>query len=142
MKKLQLLLWCLFLVACASGPTEAQTVFITRTGAKYHTGDCRYLHSSKIPISLKEAGERGYTACSVCRPRSLSTEQNTARDADDTGASQGSSTESYNRPAETSGTTYKQNTSSSSSQCSATTKAGSRCKRAASGGSDRCWQHQ
>jgi len=44
------------------------TVYITRTGAKYHSGGCRYLRKSKIAISLSNAKAYGYTACSVCRP--------------------------------------------------------------------------
>jgi micrococcal nuclease len=52
-------------------PTKADEntiVYITRTGAKYHSGSCRYLSMSKIPISLKEAVEKGYGPCSVCGP--------------------------------------------------------------------------
>jgi len=48
--------------------TKEQTVYITRTGRKYHTATCRYLAKSKIPISLKDAKANGYTPCSVCRP--------------------------------------------------------------------------
>jgi len=44
------------------------TVYITRTGRKYHRAGCRYLRKSKIPISLKDAIKRGYTPCSVCNP--------------------------------------------------------------------------
>lgn len=44
------------------------TVYITKTGSKYHRGNCRYLRKSKIPISLEEAKRRGYTPCSVCKP--------------------------------------------------------------------------
>jgi micrococcal nuclease len=48
--------------------TEADiTVYVTRTGAKYHRGSCRYLSKSKIPISLEEAKTR-YSPCSVCSP--------------------------------------------------------------------------
>ncbi len=43
------------------------TVYITKTGSKYHTGSCRYLSKSKIPISLSEA-EKYYSPCSVCDP--------------------------------------------------------------------------
>lgn len=43
------------------------TVYITRTGKKYHRDDCRYL-KSKIPISKQDAVERGFTPCSVCSP--------------------------------------------------------------------------
>jgi hypothetical protein len=41
------------------------TVYITRTGSKYHRGGCRYLRSSAIVTSLAEA-RRYYSACSVC----------------------------------------------------------------------------
>lgn len=47
---------------------KTQTVYITRTGKKYHRDGCRYLASSKIPISLKDAKARGFTACKVCHP--------------------------------------------------------------------------
>jgi len=47
-------------------PSEEGIVYITRTGAKYHSGNCRYLSKSKIPISLKDAIATGYSACSVC----------------------------------------------------------------------------
>jgi hypothetical protein len=48
--------------------TKEQTVYITKTGKKYHTATCRYLSKSKIPISLRDAKANGYTACSVCKP--------------------------------------------------------------------------
>lgn len=45
------------------------TVYVTRTGEKYHRGSCRHLRRSKIPMSLYDAKRAGYTACKVCRPR-------------------------------------------------------------------------
>ena len=47
---------------------KAQTVYVTRTGKRYHRDGCRYLAASKIPISLKDAKTRGFTACKVCHP--------------------------------------------------------------------------
>jgi hypothetical protein len=47
------------------------TVYITRTGAKYHRAGCRSLSRSSIPIQLSEAVAKGYTACRVCRPPEL-----------------------------------------------------------------------
>ncbi|MCX7614888.1 MAG: nuclease (SNase), partial [Clostridiales bacterium] len=44
------------------------TVYITKTGHKYHRSGCRYLSRSKIAISLKDAKAEGYGACSVCNP--------------------------------------------------------------------------
>ena len=43
------------------------TVFVTKTGEKYHRDGCRYLSRSKIAMSLKEAATR-YGPCSVCKP--------------------------------------------------------------------------
>lgn len=47
---------------------QSQTVYITRTGKKYHRAGCRYLSHSSIPVSLKEAQANGYAPCSVCHP--------------------------------------------------------------------------
>ncbi|MHA4895780.1 hypothetical protein ACXZ1K_13585 [Pedobacter sp. PWIIR3] len=47
---------------------EETIVYITKTGTKYHLGDCSYLRQSKIKITLKEAKADGYTACSRCKP--------------------------------------------------------------------------
>jgi hypothetical protein len=47
---------------------QTQTVYVTRTGKRYHRDGCRYLVSSKIPISLKGAKAKGYTPCKVCHP--------------------------------------------------------------------------
>ena len=44
------------------------TVYVTKTGAKYHCAGCRYLRKSKIAISLQDAVDQGYQACSVCNP--------------------------------------------------------------------------
>ena len=51
-------------------PVYSKTVYITKTGHKYHRGSCRYLKRSKIPISLVNARSRGFGPCSVCRPGS------------------------------------------------------------------------
>jgi hypothetical protein len=44
------------------------TVYITKTGEKYHVDSCSYLRQSKISISLSEAKRLGYTPCSRCNP--------------------------------------------------------------------------
>lgn len=44
------------------------TVYITRTGSKYHRDGCRYLSRSKIAITKSDAISEGYTPCSVCNP--------------------------------------------------------------------------
>ena len=52
----------------ATVETRDETVYITRTGKKFHRGDCRYLSQSKIAIKRKAAIAQGYEACKVCRP--------------------------------------------------------------------------
>ena len=64
MRTLQILV----LLLIATVAVDAQTVYITKTGSKYHKGTCRYLSRSKIPISLEDAKKQGYGACSVCKP--------------------------------------------------------------------------
>lgn len=52
--------------AQASQETKSQTVYVTKTGEKYHRDGCQYLRKSKIAISLDDAKAQGYTACSRC----------------------------------------------------------------------------
>ena len=72
------LLIVLSLIACSSKDTQQntsqtsqykeQTVYVTRTGEKYHRDDCRYLKKSKKSIKLSKAVDNGYTPCKVCKP--------------------------------------------------------------------------
>ena len=48
--------------------TNAETVYITKTGSKYHRRDCGYLKKSKIPILKSKAISRGFDGCSRCKP--------------------------------------------------------------------------
>lgn len=47
---------------------KEQTVYITKTGEKYHRSGCRYLKKSKISVSLEDAVASGYSPCKVCKP--------------------------------------------------------------------------
>lgn len=50
----------------AAAPKD-ETVYVTKSGKKYHREGCRYLSKSKIPMPLSEAAKR-YSPCSVCQP--------------------------------------------------------------------------
>jgi hypothetical protein len=115
MKKV-LLLFVVF-YALAGSKVSAQTVYITKSGTKYHTEGCRYLSSSKYSIELTEAIQKGYGPCSVCRPPIVSS----------------SSPQRTTIPPGSKRTV--------SVQCAARTKAGSRCKRMTYSSNDYCWQH-
>lgn len=108
----------------------SQTVYITKTGTKYHTDGCRYLSQSKIAIELSDAIAKGYGACSVCKPAteiSRSTTTNTTSPKTEVKSPTSQSTNTMSQ--------------SVSVQCSATTKAGTRCKRMTKSSNGKCWQH-
>ena len=113
MKKFLVLL--VVFIAIGARSVSAQTVYITKTGQKYHTGDCRYLSQSKIAIELKEATQNGYDACSVCNPPR--------------------SSQSSSQPLRS------EAKKSASVQCGALTKAGTRCKHMTKSPNGYCWQH-
>lgn len=54
-------------VNAASTRTTDTTVYITKSGAKYHRTGCRYLSKSKIPIPLSRA-KSAYDPCTKCHP--------------------------------------------------------------------------
>ena len=47
---------------------QSETVYVTKSGTKYHRAGCKYLSSSAISMSLEDAQATGYQACSVCKP--------------------------------------------------------------------------
>ena len=102
----------------------SQTVYITKTGKKYHSSNCSFLSKSKIAIELNKAIERGFTACSKCKPPQKvegTNKQNFTPESKDQ---------------------VKPKTNITSQQCEAITKKGTRCSRKAQAGSKYCWQHQ
>jgi hypothetical protein len=105
----------------------AQTVYVTKTGKKYHTSNCSSLRSSSIPITLSEANQKGYGPCSKCDPPIYS---------------EGNSTNNKSNLLDDSKLREKLNsTSPTSKQCVAITKKGTECSRNAQEGSEYCWQH-
>lgn len=108
-------LLCIFFLFSFSSLVSAQTVYITKTGSKYHLGHCGSLSKSSIEIDLNDAVSKGYGPCARCRPPSTTSSKSERKVS-----------------------TSKQ---SESSQCAATTKKGTRCKRKAAAGSSYCWQH-
>ncbi len=57
-----------FVEAVVIDEPQSQTVYVTRTGEKYHRDGCQYLRKSQIPTSLDDAIASGYTPCSKCHP--------------------------------------------------------------------------
>jgi hypothetical protein len=46
---------------------NAQTVYVTETGKKYHAKNCDIAKTGKKGIELKEAKKQGYEACKICK---------------------------------------------------------------------------
>ncbi len=44
------------------------TVYITKSGTKYHRAGCRYLSKSSMPVSLETLDTEKYSPCSICKP--------------------------------------------------------------------------
>lgn len=49
---------------------QSTTVYVTKTGEKYHRGSCRSLRKSRIETTVAQAKRDGYTACKLCKPPS------------------------------------------------------------------------
>lgn len=47
---------------------SAQSVYVTKTGEKYHKITCPFLKYSKKEITYAKALDIRFTACSVCKP--------------------------------------------------------------------------
>jgi micrococcal nuclease len=50
---------------------EGITVYVTKSGKKYHLETCSSLSQSKIAVRLEDAIHSGYGPCSVCNPPTL-----------------------------------------------------------------------
>ena len=120
MKKQLLLLTAIF--ALLIGNVFSQTVYVTKTGKKYHSANCTYLSKSKIETNLPDAIARGYTACSKCNPPTKVNQAQT-----------GSQPQNNTPPAN--------NNTVKETQCTAITKAGAQCKRMTKSPNGLCWQH-
>ena len=52
----------------SSSPGFPTTVYVTKTGTKYHREHCKHLARSTMELSLDVAKQRGYEPCGECRP--------------------------------------------------------------------------
>jgi micrococcal nuclease len=100
----------------AAQPGATTTVYVTRTGEKYHRAGCRSLARSQIPMQLADAAAR-YGPCAICKPPTLASTPSTP-----------AAVAPPSRP-------------SSSGRCQAITKRGTQCSRIAQAGRNYCWQH-
>ena len=52
----------------AAAEEQADVVYITETGSKYHRSGCQYLSKSKIETTRAAAVSGGYSPCARCNP--------------------------------------------------------------------------
>jgi hypothetical protein len=110
-------------VALVAGQAASDpTVYITKTGAKYHRDGCSSLSRSRIPIKLSLAATT-YGACKNCRPP--------VREVAPAAAKPLVPVENPKAPS----------APARSERCQATTKKGTQCLRKAKAGAAYCWQH-
>jgi len=68
MMKIKNILTALVFILCFSSlKINAQTVYITETGKKYHARNCEIAKTGKKGIELTEAKKQGFEACKICK---------------------------------------------------------------------------
>jgi hypothetical protein len=142
MKSIHAILFWILLSSCGLTQSEAQSkVYITKTGAKYHLSTCRYLKYSRIEISISVAVDQGYTPCSVCKPTSENSDEGTIQGIkEEKTQTQAPTQQGSGAPPKP--VTNPVDETVRTTQCTALTKAGLRCKRTTTNSNGRCWQHQ
>lgn len=132
--------FCLLLfILMISNSLLSQTVFMTRTGKKYHTQSCRYANSSASSVELQKAKDLGLEPCKVCSPPTEVS--NNSQKEDQKVETQESSSKSESTTSSNESSSKPESKKSSMVQCSGTTKSGKRCSRNTSNSSGRCFQH-
>ena len=111
-------------VADVTAAQADETVYVTRTGSKYHRASCSSLRSSSIPLKLAEAAAR-YGPCSRCSPPTL---RQSAKGDDADRATLKEPAKQKAQPV-------------ASGRCQASTKRGTQCSRRAQPARSYCWQH-
>jgi hypothetical protein len=108
-----------------SWSVNAQTVYKTPSGEKYHTATCRYVKNVSEKIEVSSAQQQGLSPCSMCKPPI------------------GTATQSDKASSQTLG--LKSNEAqgeSKATQCAGKTKSGARCKRTTRNSNGYCFQHE
>lgn len=102
---------------------NGQIVYIAHTGSKFHNPSCRTLAKGKTAIELSNALADGYVACKICKP------------------SQTIGSTKKSEIIRSSNQKESEENNSTTTQCSAKTKAGNRCTRKTKSSNGKCYQH-
>ena len=61
----------IYFVLLLSMSTNAQSVYKTPSGKKYHVGNCRMVENVSEKISLTSAADLGLLPCKICNPQNF-----------------------------------------------------------------------
>jgi hypothetical protein len=70
-RKITLVLILSFVAVFILAAPATTTVYVTKTGEKYHLSTCSSLRKSNIQTTLGEAIAQGYEPCKICEPPHL-----------------------------------------------------------------------
>lgn len=104
-----------FLLVLIIIKSEAQAVYKTPSGAKYHLEACRMVKNVSEKITLEEAAKIGLEPCKICKPQAGPLPLQSAK---------------------------KEKGEDRTVQCKGSTKKGSRCKHMTSIADGYCYQHR
>ncbi len=68
-KKIKLIALFVMLIGLTSN--NAQTVYVTKEGKKYHAKNCGIAKTGKSGMELAEAKKQGYEACKSCKSHEI-----------------------------------------------------------------------
>jgi hypothetical protein len=105
----------IFFLLFLSLSLQAQTVYKTPTGAKYHLSNCRTVKNVSERVTIEQAKKLGLQPCKVCNPINIYGNQLPVKKA--------------------------QGQKEATVQCRGITKAGTRCRHKTSIGNGYCFQH-
>lgn len=111
MKYFLTILFCFFI----SASLQAQTVYKTPSGNKYHLASCRMVKNVSQNLSVTNAVNQGLQPCKICKPATVTPTNSSSK------RTQGQS---------------------NTQQCNGNTKKGTRCQHRTSIGNGYCFQHQ
>lgn len=137
---------CFLVLATLVGGQSDPIVYVTKTGAKYHTGTCTSLRASKIAMTLSAAAAK-YGACKLCTPPvpAAAADASRASTTRPTATAESPAAAAATSAASTAGVVAPKpapvERAVTSGRCQATTKKGTQCSRHAKAGSSYCWQH-
>ena len=117
------------IVILFSSCNYGQKVYVTKTGEKYHTYNCRFLKYSKKEIEFGKAVYLGYLPCKICKPLSIKKSNRKSRQP-----------ENQNLKTRSFGVISSQVRRKEAVQCSGKTKSRRRCKRKTKNANGRCFQ--